>query len=149
MKTYVVIIALALSLFASQSFAQDISQSQVPSFVVNEFQQAHPKALNVEWEMDGGHYKVEFEIGLLGTDHEIWYDQTGKIRRQEEEISKADLPKAVLSKIKTNYDGYRLDDVKKISVGTEIIYTLEAKTLMEEWKLAFDEVGNELSKIAD
>ncbi|MBN7813116.1 PepSY-like domain-containing protein [Algoriphagus sp. H41] len=149
MKTNTLILALALTLFASQSFAQDILQSQVPSLIVNDFQQAFPKALDVEWEMDGAHYKVEFEVGLAGVDHEIWYDQSGKVMRHKEEISKGDLSKAVLSKIKTNYSGYRLEDVKKITEGANSVYTLEAKTLMEEWKLAFDTAGNELSKVAD
>ncbi len=149
MKTNVLIAALALTLFASQTFAQDIAQSQVPSLVVNDFQQAYPKATDVEWEMDGAHYKVEFEVGLPGIDHEIWYDQSGKVLRHEEEISKGDLPKAVLTKVKASYNGYRIDDVKKIIEGNTAVYTLEAKSLTGEWKLAFDAAGNELSKFVD
>lgn len=149
MKTNALIAALALTLFVSQTFAQDLSQSQVPSLVVNDFQQAYPKALDVEWEMDGASYKVEFELGLPGIDHEIWYDQSGKVLRHKEEISKGDLPKAVLAKLKSSYSGYRVVDVKKITEGSSAVYTLEAKTLMEEWKLAFDADGNELSKVED
>jgi hypothetical protein len=117
--------------------------------VVNSFQKSFPKASDVEWEMDGVNYKVEFETGMLGTDHDAWYDNTGKLIRQKEEISKTDLPQKVSSKLSSDFSGYRVDDVKKITEGNKVTYTLELKTLTEEWKVAFDSEGTMLSKVAD
>jgi len=139
----------ALVLFASTALAQDIQQSQAPSLVVNSFQKLFPKAFDVEWELDGENYKVEFETGLLGTDHDVWFDKTGKLFRHKEEITKSDLPQKVLAKISNSFKGYRVDDVKKITENGKITYTLELKSFTEEWKVAFDSEGNILSKIAD
>jgi hypothetical protein len=149
MKTIVVFAALTLLFATRHSFAQDIPQSEVPSLVLNSFQQAFPKAADVDWEMDGDKYKVDFEIGLKGVDHEVWYDQSGKLLKHKEEISKADLPEAVQAKIKTDYDSHRIDDVKKITEGGASVYSLEAKKGNEEWKITFDSAGKELNKIAD
>lgn len=149
MKRAFLIGSFALALFANTAFGQDIPQSQVPSVIVNNFQQTFPKAYDIEWELDGENYKVEFETGLLGTDHDVWYDKTGKLVRHKEEISKSDLPQKVLAKINSDFSGYRVDDVKKITEGKKTTYTLELKTFSEEWKVAFDSEGNILSKVAD
>ncbi|MGG7035898.1 MAG: PepSY-like domain-containing protein [Flavobacterium sp.] len=135
--------------FVNTVSAQDIPQSQVPSLVVNNFQQSFPKAFDVEWELKGNLYKAEFETGLLGTDHDVWYDKTGKLVRHRQEISKSDLPQKVLAKISSNFKNYRVEDVKKISEGNKITYTLELKSFSEEWKVAFDSEGTVLSKVAD
>lgn len=149
MKRIALIASFAFTCFATTVFGQDIPQSQVPSVIVNNFQQTFPKANDIEWALDGEQYKVEFETGLPGIDHDVWFDKTGKVTRHKEEISKSDLPKKVLEKINGEYSSYRVDDVKKISEGDKATYTLELKKLTEEWKVAFDSEGNVLSKLAD
>lgn len=148
-KKLFLITALALAFFPHTLLAQDIPQSQVPSLVLNSFQKSFPKAADIEWELKGELYKVEFETGLLGTDHDAWYDNTGKLIRHKEEISKSDLPQNVLAKINSDFNGYRVKDVKKITENNHVTYTLELKTFSEEWKVAFDSQGTMLSKIAD
>lgn len=148
MKKIILITSFTFIYFANTTFGQDIPQSQVPSVIVNNFQQAFPKAYDVEWELKGETYKVEFETGS-GSDHDAWYDKTGKLIRHKEEISKSDLPQKVLDKIAAEFSGYRADDVKKITEGKKTIYTLELKTLTEEWKVTFDSNGTILNKVAD
>lgn len=149
MKEALLIGSFALALFANTATAQEIQQNQVPSLVVNSFQKSFPKAFDVEWELDGNNYKVEFETGLSGLDHDAWYDTTGKLIRHKEEVSKGDLPQKVLMKINSDFNGYRVEDVKKITEGDKKTYTLELKSISEEWKVVFDIEGNILSKIAD
>jgi uncharacterized membrane protein YkoI len=148
-KRVFLIILFMFAVLANTARAQDLHQSQVPSLTVNSFQKSFPKAFDIEWEQDGEHYKVEFETGLLGTDHTIWYNKTGKVIRHKEEISKSKLPQKVLAKINSNFRGYRVDEVEKIAEGGKIIYTLELESLTKEWKVAFDSEGNILSKVAD
>lgn len=148
MKRTVLIVSFAFTCFANTAFGQDIPQSQVPSVIVNNFQQTFPKAYDVEWELDAEHYKVEFETGY-GTDHEVWFDKTGKQTRHIEEISKSNLPQKVLDKISTDFGGYRVEDVKKITKESKTIYKLELKSFTEEWEVVFDSEGNVLSKVAD
>lgn len=149
MKKHFLIGAIALCTSAGSLFAQHILQSQVPSVVVNNFQQAFPKAYDVDWKMDMNLYKVDFELGLLGTDHDVWYDPTGKVVKHKEEISKSDLPQKVQAKINTDFSGFRVSDVKKITEGNNAIYTLDLKTFTQEWKVAYDAEGKILSKVAD
>ncbi len=149
MKNKILIGAFALFLTLGTAYGRDIPQSQVPSVVVNNFQQKFPKASDVEWEMDGEMFKVEFELGLLGQDHEVWYDKMGKLIRHKEEISSTELPQKVSDKIKSDYNGFRTSDVDKITEGGKVSYKVELKTLSEKWKVLFDADGNVLSKKAD
>lgn len=149
MKKIFLMGSLVLALFANTASAQDLHQSQVPSLVLNSFQKAFPKATDVEWELDGQNYKAEFETGLLGTDHDVWYSKTGTLIRHKEEISKNKLPQKVLAKINRDFNGYRADDVKKITEGGKTTYTLELKSFTKEWKVALDSEGTLLSKVAD
>jgi hypothetical protein len=149
MKTTFFMGLIAMALCSNSVTAQDIHPSEVPSVIVNNFQKAFPKATDVEWELDGANYKVEFETGLFGQDHDVWYDQNGKLIRRKEEISKSDVPQKVMAAINRDFKDYRIDDVKKITEGNKLVYTLELKSFREEWKVAFDSEGKLLSKIAD
>lgn len=149
MKKSILIITTMLFLCISTIFGQDINQSQVPSVVLNSFQQKFPKAIDVDWEVEGSNYKVDFEMGIRKLSHDVLLDKTGKILKHKEEISKNDLPKSITSKINNDFSGYRIDDVKKISEGKNTIYTIEVKRQQEEWKLTFDPEGNMINKVAD
>lgn len=150
MKRNFLIVAFTMFCAAGTVLAQDVPQSQVPSLVVNSFEQAFPKAFDVEWEMDGAMYKVDFEKGLPGTDHEVWYDKTGKLIRHKEEVHKSNLPQKIQAKIGTEFNGYRTDDeAEKITEDAKATYIVELKGYKEKWKVAFDAEGNILNKIAD
>lgn len=146
-----IFLATALTIFSltNKATAQEMPQSQVPSIIVNNFQKQFPKAFDVEWELKGNLYQVEYEIGVLGSDHEAWYNQTGKLVKHKEEIGKKDLPQKVLSSINKSFSLYRIDDVKKITETNSVTYTLELKSFTEEWKVAYDKNGKLLHKIAD
>ncbi|MFL9835333.1 PepSY-like domain-containing protein [Chryseobacterium terrae] len=129
--------------------AQDIHQSEVPSVILNHFQKTFSKASDIEWEIKGNLYEVEFEAGFLGDDHKVLYSRDGKMVRHEEEISKNNLPKSVLSSIKRSFNGYRTDDIKKITEGGKAIYNVELKNYSQEWKVIFDSQGRILEKRED
>ena len=110
--------------------------------------QQFPKATDIEWELDGDNYTVEFEIGW-GTEHEIRYDEAGKILKHVEEIAKGDLPKAIISKIASDFSELKIDEVKKITEGNEVNYSVELENFSEEWKVIFSGKGEVLHKIKD
>ncbi|WP_454879235.1 PepSY-like domain-containing protein [Sphingobacterium detergens] len=149
MNSKMILSACILALSTIGTFAQDIPQSQVPAVVVNSFQQKFPKAKGVDWELKAGLYEAEFETGLFGTDHEVWIQSNGKIVRHKEELAKNDLPKAVIAKVKKDFPGYRIEDVKKITEEQKITYAFEVKSRADEWKLVVDTQGNILGKIRD
>ncbi|SFO01941.1 Putative beta-lactamase-inhibitor-like, PepSY-like [Paenimyroides ummariense] len=142
--------ALFVSVFiGKKAAAQDLNYNEVPSVIINSFNKTFPKAFDAEWELDGGYYKAEFEIGVFGTDHDIWYDKKGRLIKHTEEISKNELPKNILKMINSGFIGFRIDDVKRITEYGKTTYTMELKSFTEEWKAAFDHNGNLLSKVAD
>ncbi|WP_411811257.1 PepSY-like domain-containing protein [Chryseobacterium scophthalmum] len=148
MKNLILTISI-LGLSITNISAQDIRQSEVPSVILNHFQKSFPKAADIDWEIKGNYYEVEFETGFLGDDHKILYSRDGKLVRHEEEISKSNLPKTVLASIKRSFNGYRTNDIKKITEGGKVIYNVELKNYSQEWKVVFDEQGRILQKKED
>lgn len=149
MERKMILSACILALTTMGAFAQDMLQSQVPAVVVNSFQQKFPKAKGVDWELKGGIYEAEFETGLFGTDHEVWIQSNGRIVRHKEELAKNDLPKRITAKVKKDFPGYRITDVKKITEEQKITYAFEVKSGSDEWKLVSDTQGNILTKVRD
>ncbi|HRP54273.1 MAG TPA: hypothetical protein PLI97_12310 [Fluviicola sp.] len=148
MKKKILIGIIACVGLTSAVVAQDLLQSDVPSVVVNNFQKAFPKAFDVEWELKGELYEVDFETGV-SIDHEAWYDKTGKLVKHKQEIAKTDLPKAVLNTLNTDFKGYRVEDAKKITEGSKVTYKLDLESTTSEWKVLLSSEGKVLSKIAD
>ncbi|MDO6517710.1 PepSY-like domain-containing protein [Zobellia uliginosa] len=147
MKKQILFFAALGTLSFSQ--AQDLPKSQVPSVILNQFNSQFPKATDVEWEMDGTLYNVEFEIGW-NRDHDVWYDAEGKMVKQKEEIASKELPQAVHKTIETDFKGYSTDDVERITDEGKIFYKMELNSLLkQDWEVVFDANGNILSQIED
>ncbi|WP_435522892.1 PepSY-like domain-containing protein [Chryseobacterium indoltheticum] len=77
------------------------------------------------------------------------YSRDGKMVMHEEEISKNKLPKTVLASINRSFNGYRIDDIKKITEAGKVIYKIELKNYSQEWKVVFDAQGRILQKKED
>ncbi|EPR65969.1 PepSY-like domain-containing protein [Cyclobacterium qasimii] len=147
MKKQLLIIG-ALSLFGYTQ-AQDISQSQVPSIILNQFNAEFAKASDIEWEKAGELYSVEFETGW-NVDHEIWYNAKGEMVKHKEDISSKDLPKAVNDKLKADFNKLSIDDLQRISDNGKVVYKMELNSLWsQDWEVVMDANGTVLSKIAD
>ncbi len=147
MKKQILLIAALASFGYTQ--AQNIPQNQVPSVVLSSFNTSFPKAQDVEWEMENGLYNVEFETGW-NIDHDVWYNDTGKMVKHKEDISPKDLPKSVNQTIKKEFSQYSIDDLKRITEGSKVVYKMEFESLMgQDWKVVIDANGKILSKVAD
>jgi hypothetical protein len=144
MKSKTIQLAALLLLGTGTIFAQDIPKSQVPSVIVNNFKKEFPKANDIEWEMQGDLYNVDFEIGWF-TDYEAWFNASGKLVKQTQEISKSNIPKAVTNAIKTQYKEYRIDDAKKIIENGVETYKIELEKWDEDFDVIYSKNGN-LSK---
>lgn len=105
------------------SCAQEISQKNVPSVVLNAFMTGYPQATDVEWELRGGNYNVEFEIGK--TDHEAWYDASGKLLKHTEDVPLNSLPAAVSATLNKEFAAYKVDDADKVEENGQTFYVIE------------------------
>ncbi|MGJ8715272.1 MAG: PepSY-like domain-containing protein [Maribacter stanieri] len=143
------LIAVALTVLGTFTvFAQDIDPNTVPANLRQSFEQHYPQASDVEWELDGQSYKVEFDNNRL--EHEIWYATDGKATRAEHEITEADLPQAITSVIASNYAGYKVDSVEKTTVNGSTTYDVELeKGWNDEKDVVFNESGKVLSEMID
>ncbi|WP_418502293.1 PepSY-like domain-containing protein [Flagellimonas sp.] len=131
------------------SNAQDIPQHQVPSVILNQFNTQFPKATDIEWELDGSLYSVEFETGW-SIDHTLWYGDDGKMVKHKEDIPTNELPQRVKDKIKGDFKGYTIDDIERITDHGTIVYRIELNSLMhQDWDVVVDSEGTILAKMAD
>ena len=150
MQKYRLLIFVSIFMLSISSlFAQRIHKSNVPSIIVNSFNQQFPRAYDVEWKMEENVYKVEFETGLFRTDHAVWYDNLANMIKHKAEISKRDLPDSVLNMLSVDYNGYKVSDMKMIFQDGVSTYTMELKRFDEEWKVNVTSNGKLLSKIPD
>lgn len=141
MKKTITVIAVLFA-FLLNATAQDLTQRQVPAIIVNKFKQDYPKAKDVKWELKGINYEVEFEIGYFNNDYEILYSPAAEILKYEQELSKSELPKHIISKINNLYPNYRIKDIKLIKEKNKIYYKFEANKNKIEIKVLMDHKGN-------
>lgn len=149
MKKVLIIALIAIPFFTNQINAQDVYQYAVPSIIVNNFQKAFPKARDVEWEIKGNLYKVEFETGFLGRDHDVWLNESGAIVKHKEELNNNELPAKVVASIRQQFKGYHVDDVHKITMGKNITYSIELESNHQELKIEMDPEGHIFKRFHD
>lgn len=133
-----------VTLLASMSVAMghDVPQSQVPSVIINSFQKAFPDATDVEWEIKGSDYKVEFEGNGSSYDQSALYNKDGVLVRHKEDVASNSLPTKVMETIKKHYSKYSIDDAEKITEGNKTSFKIELKNGREELKVTIDSDGN-------
>lgn len=128
--------------------AQDVHPNEVPTNLKQNFEQAYPQASDVEWEMDGQSYKVEFD--QQRQEHEIWYTSDGSTTKMEQEITEAALPQAIKTVIASTYAGYKVDSVEKTTENGTAVYEVELeKGWSDELDVVFNDNGKVLSQIND
>ncbi|HEA29396.1 MAG TPA: hypothetical protein ENH91_05295 [Leeuwenhoekiella sp.] len=125
--------------------AQDLVIDQVPTTLNTNFQKAYPSATDVEWEMEGGNYKVEFDMDKM--DNEIWYSKDGNIVRTEMEMTEKDLPAAVKKTAQSKYPKYDIDEVEMTEENGQKTYEVELeKWFQKDRKLIIAEDGTFISE---
>jgi len=138
MKKQILIIGATILTGLTQ--AQDIDVNNVPSVILNEFNSKFPKASDVEWEIQGTQYNVEFEMSFH-TDYEAWFDSKGNLLVYNEEISYIDLPESVKRTLNNQFYDYKIDDIKKIIENNKTTYSVELEKGKLDKNLLFSEDG--------
>ncbi|AWW28690.1 hypothetical protein DN752_00220 [Echinicola strongylocentroti] len=148
MKKHILLFIVAGAFTATLANAQDIAQKQVPSVILNKFHSDFPDAKDMEWEMKGAQYQVEFETGWW-TEHEAWYTSEGEQVKHIEEIATKDLPNAVQNTVSKQFEGYAIDDSKRITENNKSIYLLDLDSRRQDWEVLIDPSGQVVSQRAD
>ena len=143
LRFYIALIILFMTL---KSEAQSISEQKVPSVIVNNFKKKYPKAFDVDWEKHNKMYCVYFST-IESSSQEVWYNESMETVKHVEEIVLKQVPEKIKNVIDTNYKKFKLDDLKKITIGKSIRYLIELDSKNEELEITFNEQGEVLSKI--
>lgn len=120
---------------------KDIAESEVPSVVKNAFASEYPEAKEVDWEMKGEDYEVDFEVNNV--DFALLIDGSGNIIMSKEEITKEDLPTAVTSGISKNFADLELDEVQKVEKDGKTYYQVEFDDTFRDKEVVFTANGQE------
>ena len=114
---------VSASLFSLCSCSQDIPAGKVPSVVLNTVQAKFGNAGKIEWEKKNNLYEAEFKMD--STDYSVYIDPASKLVMHKQNIKKDELPAALSTVIRTEYDGYRIDEVEKVVKDGVIFYQVE------------------------
>jgi len=117
------ILIVTASLFFLYSCSQDISNSKVPSVVLNTVQAKFGSANKIEWEKKNDQYEAEFRMDSI--DYAVYVDAAGKLVMYKMDIKENELPAAVSLIIRTEYIGYKIDDAEKIEKDGITYYQVE------------------------
>ncbi len=138
---------LTIALFATGvAMAQDLNPSEVPGNLKDAFNKEYPMATDVEWEKKLDNYKVEFDLNRQ--DHDVWYNASGTVLKKKIEITEVELPQAIRNAIKSNYAGYRVDDVEMIWQNNATTYEVELEKGQDEKHITFDSNAKVLNERA-
>ncbi|WP_300664973.1 PepSY-like domain-containing protein [Fluviicola sp.] len=116
-----------------------IDQQEIPSVVINAVMTKYPDAKELDWEVKGGIYEAEFDLGK--DDYEVWVNAEGTILKVEQEIKIAAIPSVVLNKVKADYKDGRLDEAKRIEIGKNVYYEIEVDLALGDQKVVYSAAG--------
>ena len=109
-KTAITIVVLVIATF---SFAQKLQEKNVPANVKSAFQKSYPTAKSIKWDKEADKYEASFDLNK--SDHSVLLDANGSIIETEVEIELNQLPKGVLTYVKSKYAGNKAKDAAKIT----------------------------------
>lgn len=89
--------AAVIMTFLMLSACEKYEDGRPEKMTRNEFSQMFPDAKDVEWEREGGCWKVSFETGKGAgrVDHEAWYGLDGSWLRTESEMGLSAVPQYI------------------------------------------------------
>ena len=113
---------LLLTIFAGYTFAQDISQKNVPAVVLNAFQLKFPNATDTDWRLEKGNYRIKFEVN--NKDNELFLDDRGNMLKHHQDLYGSEVPESVLKTIKSKVALFDLNDADRFEEGGKLMYEI-------------------------
>ena len=147
MKWYPQFVIILGAMFAAACTSNHISQSKVPSVVLNTLKAQYPITDDVAWEKDHDVYEADVKIND-STEVTICIDETGKLVMQKQDIPAAGLPAPVIASIQNNYKDYAIDEAERLERNGRTYYQVELnKIRKKDLNLVFSPDGNEEKKM--
>jgi hypothetical protein len=136
MKKYLIVIAVAGTLFTSAVFAQ--TKITVPKDVKAAFESKYPDAKKVTWEKEKGNYEANWG-GKSGEDTSVLYSPSGTFIEIAKAISVKQLPASALNYVKSHYKNSSINEAALVTdANGKVTYEVE----VAHKDVVFDENGN-------
>jgi hypothetical protein len=137
---------LAVAFINNISIAQKVEPEKVPDGVMATFKEKFPTATKVNWEMENkGDYEAEFTF----KEEEVsaHFDSQGNWIETEVEIKIDQLPYAILTAIKTDFEYFKIEEASKIENPNDgICFEAEVKNGKEVFYLLYTPDGKLIRK---
>jgi hypothetical protein len=88
---------------SSVSYAQTQGPADVPANITKSFEKSHPEVSQAEWTQSGDDYKANYILDNKSMS--VTYNNKGKLKETEKELSISQLPTPVLKYVNDNYPG--------------------------------------------
>jgi uncharacterized membrane protein YkoI len=140
-----ILLICAVLLLSGWLQAQKLKESEVPVIVKGAFMKNFPNAKDVKWSKESeSEFEAEFRNG--SRIQAANFDSTGKLLITETEIKKTDLPVAVLTTIKKEFDGYKLEEIEKAEIHGSMFYELELEKGEKSYTIQISPDGKVLKR---
>ena len=118
----------------SSTYAQKLSEAQVPQAVRASFEKLFPMATGVKWSKENAtEFEAEFKVD--GKEMASNFDQSGKWIVTETEIKSSELQAAVTASLGKELPGYKIDESEKVETADKGTYyevvMKKGKSIME------------------
>lgn len=131
--------------FSINSFAQKLSQENVPEVVKTNFKTKFPAAEKAKWEMDYENFEVEFKLNK--NEVSAAFDKDGNWLETETPIKPSTIPTEVKDFLSKNFSGFEIKEAeKKETANKGILYELEIKKGELEYDIVVSEKGQLISR---
>jgi len=120
-------------------------KAEIPSVVMNAFNAEFDNPENSEWKKEGKDFEVEFDIANV--EHKALLDSTGKLLKYKKDITRADLPEAVVSILENDYSDKNFDDFELLNINGEEYYQIEIDETLRDKNIVFTAAGKMTSDI--
>lgn len=138
---------LSILIISVSSWAQKLQPAQIPAAVTGALNAGYAQATEVKWEKKGELYKAGFKIEK--TDHDVWFDNSGKVTKHRYEVKKDALPAAVRDAITRDFSTYKIDDCERTDENGTSTYKVELKSDAGKKNVHFTADGKKIDKKAD
>lgn len=145
MKSTITTIALCFGFVISN--AQNVKEANVPKEVKESFSKKYPGLKVEEWEKEGADYEAEFRLNK--GEATAVFEANGNFKASKQEIELYDFPKSAANYCTTHFEGYKIDDIIKITDADEkVMFKVEMEIGEEHFYAFFDDTGNFIKKDA-
>lgn len=143
----ITILTIVLCFGFTIAHAQNIKEANVPLAVKESFSKKYPGLKVEEWEKQGADYEAEFRLNK--SEATAVFEANGNFKASKQEIELYDFPKSAANYCTTHFEGYKIDEIIKISDTNEnVMFKVEMEMGKEYFYAFFDDKGNFIKKDA-